>query len=159
MEELPLPENLVELNIKKKKNNKKNNSEEIEQFQFIDFLKSNYPNILFRVAVDGVRLSIGTAVKLKKNGILQRSLPDIEIFFPTIKYHGLFIEMKITNRKLFKKDGSYIDEHTKEQSLILKRFNEIGYYASFGIGYEHAKNILVAYINNNIEQLNTLQII
>ena len=159
MEVLPLPENLTDLTIKKKKNNKKNNSEEIEQFQFISFLKTNYPNILFRVAVDGVRLSIGTAVKLKKNGVLQRSLPDVEIFFPTIQYHGLFIEMKITNRKLFKKDGSYIDEHTKEQAQILKQFNEIGYYASFGIGYEHAKNILVAYINNNIEQLNILKTI
>jgi hypothetical protein len=160
MDEIPLPDNLPELNTKKKiKKNKKNNSEELEQFQFISFLKTNYPDILFRVAVDGVRLSIGTAVKLKKNGVLQKSLPDIEIFYPTKDYHGLFIEMKITGRKLFKKDNSYIDEHTLEQAQILTKFNQIGYYASFGLGYEHAKNILISYINNDYNELLKLKTI
>ena len=90
-------------------------------------------------------MSIGMAVKLKKNGILVRGLPDIEIFEPHGKYAGLFIELKKTDRKLKKKDGSWIDEHTQEQFEILEKLKTKGYYATFAIGLQEAIKIIDNY--------------
>lgn len=147
---------LEELNNKKTKHKKRSNGEEDEQLRFVSFLKENYPETLYRVAVDGVRLSIGTAVKLKRGGVLRRSLPDVEVFLPTERYHGLFIEMKVTGRRLRKRDGSYVDEHTEEQAHTLKQLNNLGYYATFCLGYEHAVAVLRAYVTSNVGALQEL---
>ena len=105
-------ENINSLTPKKKNKNKKsgrNNQEDNEQFKVIKYLKEKHPNVLFRVSIDGLRLPIGILMKMKKSGGLQRSLPDIEIFYPNNGYHGLFIEMKKTGRKLKKKNGDWMD--------------------------------------------------
>lgn len=144
------PEDLPPLSKPKVKKKKSNGGEETEQLRFVQYLKATYPDVLYRVAVDGVRLSIGTAVKLKKSGVLQRSLPDVEVFYPTSSHHGLFIEMKVTGRRLRKRDGSYVDEHTAEQANTLRALNSVGYYATFCCGYEHAVRVLNAYVSQNV---------
>ena len=139
------PENIFDLKKDKKKKLKKRSSEESEQFGVISYLKLKYPNVIFRCSPEGIRMSIGMAVKLKKNGILVRGLPDIEIFEPHGKYAGLFIELKKTGRKLKKKDGSWIDEHTQEQFEILEKLKTKGYYATFAIGLQDAIKIIDNY--------------
>lgn len=144
------PEELTPLHNVKKNKKRKVGGEEHEQLLFVQYLKEKYPNVLYRVAVDGVRLSIGTAVKLKRSGVLQRSLPDVEVFYPTSTHHGLFVEMKVTGRRLRKRDGSYVDEHTEEQANTLRALNAVGYYATFCCGYEHAVRVLEAYVSQNV---------
>lgn len=138
----------------------KKKSEESEQTLFINHLRKNYPHILWRASPEGIRLSIGQAVKMKKQGILKHSLPDIEIFFPTPTHHGLFIEMKKSDFKLRKENGElYKSPHVHEQLDTLTKLNTLGYYASFAAGFEHAKNILEAYIASDIEKLNSLKML
>ena len=143
--EINYPDSLPDLKEEKKKKLKKKTSEESEQFSVIRYLKHKYPHVIFRCSPEGIRMSIGMAVKLKKNGILIRGLPDIEIFEPHGRYSGLFIELKKTDRKLKKRDGNWIDAHTQEQFETLEKLNAKGYYATFAIGYADAVSIIDNY--------------
>ena len=141
---------LEELNSIKKKNKKpkgKRLLEEDEQFKVIQYLKEKYPHVIFRVSIDGVRLPIGILMKMKRSGGLQRSLPDIEIFYPNKGYHGLFIEMKVTGRKLKKKNGDWMDERLAEQATTIEKLNNLGYYATFADGESDAIKIIENYFN------------
>ena len=141
---------LEELNSIKKKNKKpkgKRVLEEDEQFKVIQYLKEKYPDVIFRVSIDGVRLPIGILMKMKRSGGLQRSLPDIEIFYPNKGYHGLFIEMKVTGRRLKKKNGDWADERLAEQASTIQKLNNLGYYATFADGEIDAIRIIENYFN------------
>lgn len=149
--------------LKKKRNKIKKSfkkSEDSQQTLFINYLRKTYPHILWRASPEGIRLSIGQATKLKRSGLLQRSLPDLEIFYPTSLFHGLFIEMKKEDFKLRKDSGElYKSPHISEQLDTLTKLNALNYYASFATGFEHAKNILDAYSECNTEKLNELKLI
>jgi hypothetical protein len=135
---------------KKKKKTKKtgrNSQEDNEQFKVIKYLKEKHPDVLFRVSIDGLRLPIGILMKMKKSGGLQRSLPDIEIFYPNKGYHGLFIEMKRTGRKLKKKNGNWADDRLEEQANTILKLNNLGYFATFADGEVDAIKIIDQYFN------------
>jgi hypothetical protein len=136
---------------KKKKNKKsgRNAQEDNEQFKVIKYLKEKHPQVLFRVSIDGVRLPIGILMKMKKSGGLQRSLPDIEIFYPNKGYHGLFIEMKKTGRKLKKKNGEWMDYRLEEQAATIEKLNNLGYFATFADGELDAIKIIDNYFDIN----------
>jgi hypothetical protein len=132
--------------------------EESEQTKLVRYLKEK--NFLYRCSPEGIKLSIGMAVKLKKQGVIVRGLPDIEIFEPTETYHGLVIELKKPEAKIYKKNGDPIkDEHLDEQREMLKKFESKGYFSTFGIGAVHSIEIIEAYVCNDIEKLKTLRII
>lgn len=136
---------------KKKKKNKKtgrNNQEDNEQFKVIKYLKEKHPQVLFRVSIDGLRLPIGILMKMKRSGGLQRSLPDIEIFYPNKGYHGLFIEMKKTGRKLKKKNGDWMDDRLEEQANTILKLNNLGYFATFADGESDAIKIIDDYFGD-----------
>ena len=64
------------------------------------YLKLAYPSVIFTAESSGIRVSIGIAVKMKN----QRScngLPDLMILEPRGNYHGLMIELKKENSRLF----------------------------------------------------------
>jgi hypothetical protein len=135
-------------------------SEESEQVQFIRYLRNTHPNVLWRASPEGIRLSIGQATKLKRSGLIQKGMPDLEIFHPTSSYHGLFIEMKKIGTKIRNEKGDlYKDKHLHEQVKILEKLNSSGYFASFGIGFIHAKQILDLYMSNDVNELNKIKII
>jgi len=77
-------------------------------------------------------------------GILDTFLP-----YPNSKYHGLFIELKTKDRKVFKKDGTLYasgkDTH-EAQVAEIERLNKQGYYACFAFGFDQAKTIIDNYI-------------
>ena len=155
---------LEELSPLKKRNKVKKSykkkSEESQQTLFVNYLRKTYPHIIWRANPEGIRLSIGQAVRLKKNGVIQRSLPDVEVFYPTTLYYALFIEMKKEDFKLRKENGDlYKNPHISEQLETLTKLNALGYYATFATGFEHAKNILDAYIECSTEKLNLLKLI
>lgn len=155
-------EDLESINDLKKDKQKKvkglKKSEESIQVSVVKYLKSAYPDVIFRCAPDNIRMSIGQAVAAKRSGMLQRSLPDIEIFFPTRLYHGLFIELKKNDFKLRKADGSlYKNEHVTEQLTTLLKLKQIGYAVSFGVGFAHTKEIIDTYLEENL--INHLEIL
>jgi hypothetical protein len=125
--------------------------EESEQTRLVKYLKAQ--GLLYRCSPEGIRISIGMAVKLKKQGVIVRGLPDIEIFEPIGESHGLFIELKRTDFKLRTKNGSlYKDEHLSEQLEMLLALQKKGYAVSFAAGFQHAKELVDAYMANDIEK-------
>lgn len=135
-------------------------SEDSQQTIFINYLRKTYPHIVWRASPEGIRLSIGQATKMKRSGLIQRSLPDLEIFQPTTQFHGLFIEMKKEDFKLRKSDGVlYKNPHAFEQLETLNKLLSQGYFATFCCGADHAKNVLDAYLKEDIEKLKELQLI
>ena len=111
------------------------------------WLKLQYPHVIFFSESSGMRLSIGQAVKLKKLRSLAKGLPDLFIAEPRGKYNGLFLELKRADTKLYKKDGSPVNEHIKEQREILAKLNNKGYMATFGIGFDDTKKIIDTYLS------------
>ena len=76
-------------------------SEHQEQVAVIQWFDTQYSELrgrLFAVP-NGARTSIGTAVKLKKEG-LRKGVPDLFLIYKTLKYNGLAIEMKDLNGKV-----------------------------------------------------------
>ena len=119
-------------------------SEANEQMLVVQYLKLQYPNVIFNADMSGIKLSIGQAMKQKRLG-MPKGYPDLFIAEPYDTYNGLFIELKKSGLKLKKKDGSWINEHIEEQSEMLEKLNERGYYATFCIGFEEAKQTIDNY--------------
>ena len=159
-QELVANKKLKQLDKSKKRTKRNRNDEESEQVKFISFLRRNHPDIIYHANPEGVRLTIGQAVKLSKQGVINRSTPDIFIFKVNQQYHGLIIELKKKDWKLYKDNGEmYKDVHVTEQKKFLERFAECGYFATFANGFEVAKEIFLNYLNNDNENLNKLKIL
>jgi hypothetical protein len=140
---------------KKKRTKFANVREESEQAKLVKYLKSQ--GLLYRCSPEGIKLSIGMAVKLKKQGIIVRGLPDIEIFEPIGSFHGLLIELKRTDFKLRRQNGDlYKDDHVSEQLAMLLALQKKGYAVSFGAGFEHAKQLVESYMSGDATQFESL---
>lgn len=122
-------------------------SEALLQQQVCDYLRMQYPNVIFRSDfASGMKLSIGQAIKHKR---LQssRAWPDLFIVEPVEPYGyiGLFIELKAVN--IYKKDGSLLkNEHLAEQEACMQQLRERGYAATFAVGFEDAKQVIDTYL-------------
>jgi len=79
-----------------------------------------------------------------------RGILDLFIPSPSGTFNGLFIELKIEGTKLTKKDGSMFAGakgiHINNQVSEMNRLKQLGYYATFGIGYDHCTSIIDAYL-------------
>lgn len=119
--------------------------EESLQIAISRFIKLQYPNVIFTSESSGIRLTMGQAVKAKK----QRSkhkLPDMIILQPNKEYHGICFELK--KKSPFLKDGSLsTNKHIQEQHKTLKQLSTLGYYTCFVWSLEQAISILKKYLN------------
>ena len=114
------------------------------QIAICNYLKIQYPKIIFFSEPSGLRTSIGIAVQLKKMRSIGK-LPDLFIAEPSGIYHGLFIEIKYSN--IYKKDGTLLNnEHLQEQNKILSILKKKGYMAVFAVGFDESKNIIDKYL-------------
>jgi hypothetical protein len=115
--------------------------------QVVDYLKYQYPKVLFRTDfAAGIKMTIGQAVKHKK---LQKckAWPDLFIAAPNDKYYGLFIEIKKDIDEVYLKSGKIKnDAHINEQWLLLTQLNLLGYAAYFGCGFDNIKMIIDNYL-------------
>lgn len=120
-------------------------SEKEEHRQVCDYIRIQYPNVIFNTDASGIKLTIGQAVQMKKlrssNGF-----PDITIYEPRNGYFGLFIEMKKTGETILKRNGDFKNEHVKEQFDMCVMLKDRGYYAEICFGFEHAKKIIDWYM-------------
>lgn len=94
-----------------------------------DFIKTQYPDVIFSSEPSGLRLPIGQAKKLARMRSGSKLL-DIWIPEPRGPYHGLFFEVKAESP--FQKNGSlYSDKHLAEQAKMIERLKKKGYQAMF----------------------------
>ena len=141
----------------------KYNSETNLQAQIADYLRLQYPDIMFHSDFgSGIKLTIGQAKIQKRQNGGRRAWPDMFIsepkeicwmeigdkFVPTKWLHGLYIEVKKDGTRLKKKNGEWATPHIKEQAGMLERLRAKGYKAEFGVGFEECKKIIDEYLRS-----------
>ncbi len=121
------------------------------QKQICMWLRLQYPDIMFLSdTIAATKLTFG---QQQRNKAIQKpdfKCPDLLILFPNIKYHGLFIELKVSTP--YKKDGTIkasTDDHLKLQEATLSKLNNLGYFATFAWSFEQAQHIINTYLLNN----------
>ena len=133
--------------------------EEFLHLKVCDYLRKNYPDVLFRTDFSsGMKMSPGQAAKHKKFQ-KSRAWPDLFIaesgvvefkedgLIAHLRKNGMFLELKADGVKLYKKDGTLRkNKHIEEQAEILDKLNESGYYARFAVGYNEAIKIITNYL-------------
>ena len=129
--------------------------EEGLQKQVCQYLRLQYPNVIFRSDfASGLKLSQYQATQHKR---LQssRSWPDLFIYQPMQHgekfYCGLALELKKDGTAIILKIGprkGRLSEnpHIQEQALMLKQLNRLGYYANFAVGFDEAIKIIDWYM-------------
>lgn len=122
------------------------------QVALCNWLKVQYPQVIFRSDLGGIRLSKGLARKAK---MIQKegAYPDLFIAQPVGKYHGLFVEIKYELSDINNKNGTFVkSEHLFEQATMLDKLNKQGYYGDFGVGYDDCVFIITQYFNGRVAQ-------
>lgn len=121
-----------------------------------NYLKLQYPDVIFTSESSGIKLTMGQAVQAKALRS-DSGLPDLMIFEPMGAYKGLFIELKV--KSVWLKDGTLtIDKHVREQSEILKRLRAKGYLATFACGFDEAKEIIDYYLAESLITIDQLEL-
>lgn len=124
------------------------------QAQVADYLRLQYPNVLFHSDFgSGIKLTPGQAVKQKRLQGGRRAWPDIMIAEFHVspddsgkRYNALFIELKREGTRLVKKNGEWASDHIKEQAKMLHELHKRGYAAVFAVGFDEAKKIIDEYL-------------
>lgn len=120
--------------------------EESLQVAISKYLKLQYPNVIFTSESSGIKLTIGQALKTKK----QRSkhkLPDMIILEPKLpNAAGLIFELK--SKSPYLKNGELSkDQHIQAQAQTLYQLVQKGYVAMFVWEFEQAKQVIDNYLN------------
>ena len=111
-----------------------------------DYIRMQYPNVLFNSDMSGVKLTMGQAIKAKKLRSC-KGFPDLVIYEPRGEFKGLFIELKREGEKLLNRNGELRTEHLKEQWEVMQKLIERGYNCSFAVGFDQAKMYIDNYLN------------
>lgn len=148
---------------------KKFHSEESVHQQVADYLKLQYPGVMFRTDfAAGIKMTMGQAVK-HKNLQSGRAWPDLFIATPMYRdqqkdFYGLFIELKKEGTKLkrekdakkplkgesfIRQAGDWWDQHIEEQAEVLQMLGMNGYCVTFAVGFEDAKKVIDRYLADN----------
>ena len=114
-----------------------------------EYLTLKYPDVVYRfdIAAD-LYMTPGQANIIKNKLLHQRGFPDLTIFEPRGKYHGLMIEIKKDTAEVYKKSDGMIRQsrHIREQSEMLTRLTKKGYYATFGLGLNDCIQVIDRYL-------------
>jgi hypothetical protein len=140
------------------------------QVQVADYLRLQYPSVMFHSDFgSGIKLTMGQAIKQKRQNGGRRAWPDMFIAEPrgvkasckvlqpgdsVIKEaqfieqkYGLFLELKKAGTRIFKKDGTLVaNEHIREQFDLLEQLRHKGYVAEFACGFDEAIRIIDEYL-------------
>lgn len=114
--------------------------------QLAEYLRLQYPQILYRFDLGGIRLTIGQARKIKA---VQKSsgYPDLFIAEARQGYHGMFVEIKTGRREAFTKKGELRqDSHIQAQWQMLEELTRRGYFAVWGLGFEETRALIDMYL-------------
>ncbi len=112
--------------------------EQVIIFQFAEASKRKYPELfLLYSTLNGVKLTIGQAVKAKKSG-LKKGVPDLVLPVPAGEFHGLYIELK-------REKGGVV---SPEQRMWLDMLNGCGYKAMVCRGATEAIDAICDYLDS-----------
>ena len=113
--------------------------EETLHLKVCDYLRKNYPNVLFRTDFSsGMKMTPGQAAKHKKFQ-KSRAWPDLFVAESNNFASGLFLEIKAEDVIVFNRNGKIRkNKHLIEQDKMLKELRKKGYRARFAIGYNQA---------------------
>ena len=106
------------------------------QIAVVNWIKYNFPEMLYCASAGGMRTTLSVAKKMKASGYV-KGVPDLQLMQPTNKHHGMFIELKADKR-------SYA---TKEQKEWIAKLNNRGYYAVICKGFDDAIEQITGYLN------------
>lgn len=109
------------------------------QMAVVQYLRLRYPDVLFTISPGGLLTNTRVGGKAKRLGY-QKGCPDIIIFKPNKKYHGLFIELKRDTKSRLQ----------YEQKVWLDKLNELGYKAVCCPGIEEAIAVIDQYFKDLI---------
>lgn len=125
--------------------NMRNNKEYHLSKQLAQWLRLQYPDLLYRFDMAGLNLS-KTQAGMNKAIQQSRGYPDLMIFRANKKYQGAFLELKTTTPYL--KDGITLkkDEHLEEQAKKHEQLRGEGYWADFTVGFEHSRRVIEQYL-------------
>lgn len=148
---------------------KKFNSEENLHQQVVEYIRRQYPGVLFRTDfAAGIKMTQGQANKHKS---LQagRAWPDLFIATSMPRkdkpdFNGLFIELKKEGTKLKREvdakkirkgetilrlAGDWWDQHIEEQAAVLQLLGMNGYCVMFCVGFDDTKKAIDRYLAGN----------
>lgn len=114
------------------------------------WLSLEYSRVLFLSdTVAAITLTIPQQLRNKSIQKKDFHTPDLLIFEPNEKYHGLFIELKV--KSPFKKDGTLLkNEHLEDQQRTIDDLNSKGYFACFSYSFEMTIDIINKYLSNQL---------
>lgn len=117
--------------------------------QICDYIKIQYPNVIFTSDASGMRVGMGLRMELKRKRCANYKIPDLLILQPSGAYHGLLVEIKRDIKDLFTAKGNLKStDQINEQSKTIVRLNDIGYYACFCCGFNHCRSVIDNYLEN-----------
>jgi hypothetical protein len=137
--------------------------EEREQKQLLQWVRIQYPNLLYTEDLGGVRLPKGLAIKVSKSRC-KKGHPDLmfqslHYRYDALAYVGLAIEFKATGEIIEKKNGELRKhpDHLPHQYDYLMELRKQGWFACFCIGFKEAQKLIKAYMSHNLEDLRALE--
>ena len=116
------------------------------QNQVCDYLRLQYPSVMFMISPSGIKLTIGQAKSVKRNQNPSKGWPDLFIASPNTMYCGLFIELKADGTRIFKRNGEFSSDHIEIQAAVHGVLHMKKYKACFAVGFDQAKKIIDEYL-------------
>jgi len=111
------------------------NEEALIQEAVINYIKAQYPRLLYCASAGGVRTSMKQAVKMKKTGYV-KGFPDIFIYNAKGPFFGLAIEMKTAK-------GVMSQSQKDWQAKLINN----GYHAVTCKSFDEAKQVIDEYLS------------
>jgi hypothetical protein len=117
----------------------------------VDYLKLQYPQVLYNIDLRGIYIPFISLAKKVKRVSSENGFPDLFIYEPVPPYCGLAIEIKTEISSYKKKDGKLRQtEHLKRQQEILEILQSKGYFATFAGGFDEIKFIIDSYLGGRL---------
>lgn len=136
-------------------NLKTGESEEELQVAVAEYLALAYPKVMFHSDFgSGTHLSHKQSAIQRRQNAGRRGWPDLFIAAPrekdkngvTVRYGGLFLELKKEGTRIYKKDGTPATPHIAEQLEVLRDLELRGYKAKIVAGFSQAKREIDEYL-------------
>lgn len=84
---------------------------------------------------------------------------DFFLPYPSRGYHGMFLEIKREDIKIYRRDGNLVaDEQVRLEAAFLERMNKLGYFGRFGIGMDNCERLLRWYLNPDYKEPENIEL-
>jgi hypothetical protein len=106
------------------------------QVAVVTWFRLQYPKLIMFAIPNGGMRNIGTAIKLKNEGVLA-GVADLFLMSPNKTHHGLFIEMKAAKGKV-----------SDQQKYFLEQAQAKGYATCVCHSFDEAQAAIICFLRN-----------